>query len=128
MTPTTIDFDFGEVVLVRFPFTDQRGSKQRPAAIVSSPIYHRHRPDRIILAITSRTGVDEDFGVHQLRDWKAAGLLKPSAFKPVITTVESDLILRRLGRLTATDRSILTDLLATMIGPLPESRESAPDS
>jgi len=78
MTPSTTDSEFGDVVLVRFPFTDQRGSKQRPAAIVSSPWYHRHRPDRIILAITSRPPAEEEFGVHLLRDSQAAGLLKPS--------------------------------------------------
>lgn len=120
MTPNTTDSDFGDVVLVRFPFTDQRGSKQRPAAIVSSSRYHRHRPNRIILAITSRTSADDDFGVHLLRDWQAAGLLKPSAFKPVVTTTESELILRRLGRLTSADQTTLADLLTTMVGPEPQ--------
>lgn len=28
-------FDFGDVVLVPFPFTDQSGTKKRPAVIVS---------------------------------------------------------------------------------------------
>lgn len=125
MTPNTTGFDFADVVLVRFPFTDQRGSKQRPAAIVSSAGYHRHRPDSIILAITSRTPAGDEFGVHLLRDWQAAGLLKPSAFKPVITTVESALILRRLGRLSATDRTLLVELLATVIGP--ETRTDMPN-
>ena len=28
-------FDFGDVVLVPFPFTDQSGTKKRPAVVVS---------------------------------------------------------------------------------------------
>jgi len=37
---------FGDVVLVPFPFTDQSATKQRPGVIVSSPAYHRARRDR----------------------------------------------------------------------------------
>ncbi|HEY6644283.1 hypothetical protein [Povalibacter sp.] len=33
-------FQFGDVVLVPFPFTDQSASKQRPGVIVSSAAYH----------------------------------------------------------------------------------------
>jgi hypothetical protein len=42
--PTTTPFEFGQIVLVRFPFTDQRGGKQRPAVIetVYEPL--RRRP------------------------------------------------------------------------------------
>jgi hypothetical protein len=38
--PNTIDFRFGDVVLVSFPFTDQTTTKKRPAVIVSSDVYH----------------------------------------------------------------------------------------
>jgi hypothetical protein len=32
-------FDFGDVVLVPFPFTSQRASKKRPAVVVSNRTY-----------------------------------------------------------------------------------------
>lgn len=32
-----MDHAFGDVVLVPFPFTDQSGTKKRPAVIVSIP-------------------------------------------------------------------------------------------
>ena len=44
---------FGDVLLVPFPFTDQQGSKQRPAVIVSSNAYNTNRPAVLIMAITS---------------------------------------------------------------------------
>ena len=44
---------FGDVVLVPFPFTDQSGTKKRPAVIVSSNGYNTNRRDLIIImAIT----------------------------------------------------------------------------
>jgi mRNA interferase MazF len=42
--PNTTIFEFGDVVLVPFPFTDQSTTKKRPAVIVGSEAYHRQRP------------------------------------------------------------------------------------
>jgi mRNA interferase MazF len=47
-------FEFGDVVLVRFPFTDQIGSKQRPAVVISNRAYNIARPDVVIMSITSQ--------------------------------------------------------------------------
>ncbi len=48
-------YSFGDLVLVPFPFTDQGGVKKRPAVTVSSADYNRHRPDIVIMAVTSQT-------------------------------------------------------------------------
>lgn len=53
MTSTTI-FEFGDVVLVPFPFTSQTISKKRPALIVSSHTYNVSRPDVVLMAVTSQ--------------------------------------------------------------------------
>jgi len=46
-------YQFGDVVLVPFPFTDQSAAKQRPGVIVSSLTYHRARRDLILMPITT---------------------------------------------------------------------------
>jgi mRNA-degrading endonuclease toxin of MazEF toxin-antitoxin module len=48
------DYDFGDVVLVPFPFTDQTTTKKRPAVVVSSSVYNRERPDIVLVAVTSQ--------------------------------------------------------------------------
>ena len=45
--------EFGDVILVPFPFTDQSATKKRPAVVVSSAAYHRARIDLIVMPITS---------------------------------------------------------------------------
>jgi mRNA interferase MazF len=45
-----------------------------------------------------------------------AGLLKASAIKPVVTTIENRLVLRRLGRLKDGDQASLRQLLTTILG------------
>jgi mRNA interferase MazF len=55
-------YEFGDVVLVRFPFTNQAAFKQRPACIVSSRAYNAAKPDVIIMAITSQVRTPSTLG------------------------------------------------------------------
>lgn len=100
-------FDFGDVVLVSFPFTSQVASKKRPAVIVSSATYNRSKPDVVIMAITSQVHAGSSLGETTIFNWHAANLLKPSAIKPVFATIEQRLIQRLLGRLEASDQTAL---------------------
>ena len=107
-------FEFGDVVLVRFPFTDQSASKQRPAVVISSEAYHRAGPDVLIMAITSQIRARPALGEILIRRWREAGLIKPSVFK--LATVERTLVRRRLGRLEPEDLEGLRGLLPTILG------------
>ena len=93
MTPFEFGpLEFGQVVLVPFPFTNQTVSKQRPAVVVSSRAY------------------------GWLRQWQGAGLLKPSAVKPVIATLEQGLVIRQLGELDTEDQAALRAAIGQIIG------------
>ena len=78
MIQTMTGYDFGDVVLVPFPFTDQTTSKKRPAIVVSSPAYQRGRPDVVLMAVTSQVKPTASFGEVVISKWKEAGLLKPN--------------------------------------------------
>ena len=58
----TSRFNFGDVVLVPFLFTDQSGTKKRPAVVVSSASYNASRRDIVIMAITSQVRTPLGFG------------------------------------------------------------------
>lgn len=77
---------FGTIILVPFPFTDQSAAKQRPAVVVSSSAYHRAR------------------------------LLRPSAIKPVLATLEQSLVIKPLGTLTPRDQAALKALIPQLPG------------
>jgi mRNA-degrading endonuclease toxin of MazEF toxin-antitoxin module len=114
--PSMISYEFGDIVLAPFPFTDQSSSKKRPAVVISSAAYNQDRSDLIIMAITSQLRPSGAFGEVIISAWQAAGLLKPSAIKPVLTSIERGLILRKLGRLEAPDRQQLQEALQKILG------------
>ena len=107
---------FGDVVLVRFPFTSQTAVKQRPAVVISSDRYHQERPDVVLMAVTSQLRPSSQAGDAWIEDWAEAGLLKPSAIKPVIATLERGLVIRRLGALSTADQANLRSAVANILG------------
>jgi mRNA interferase MazF len=91
----------GDIVLVRFPFTDLSATKKRPALVLSTPRFTARQGDVVVLAMTSQPQSEAKL---RLSRWQLAGLPKPSWLKPVIGTLAVTLILRHLGRLHAADR------------------------
>ena len=114
--PSTTSCDFGDVILVPFPFTDQSGAKKRPAVVVSSAAYHRERQDVILMPVTSVIRASSVYGDVVLRGWQTAGLIKPSVIKPVLATIERGLVLRRLGRLEPADEAVVRTTLHAILG------------
>ena len=109
-------YNYGDIVLVPFPFTDQSAIKKRPAVIVSSDTYNSKRPDIIIMAVTSQMQSASYFGDIIVNNWQNAGLLKPSVIKPIFTTVEKKLIIKKLGALDNEDQMSLKESLRDIIG------------
>lgn len=111
-----MNFKFGDVLLVPFPFTDLSASKKRPAIVVSSELYHHERNDVIVTAVTGYRDVPVYQGDVVIAAWKAAGFLKASIIKPVLTTLEISLVIRKLGALQEDDTKALRSALHLVIG------------
>jgi len=104
------EYSRGDVVLVRFVFSDESGKRRRPAVIVSSEAYHKSRQEAIIAAITSRT--DRILaGDHLIKDWGEASLLFPSVATGIIRTIKQGIISRRLGIMSKADMEAINDNL-----------------
>ena len=93
----------GEVVLVNYPYTDMSALKVRPAVIISGAQYQQTQPDLMFSALTTNLASATDFLDYILLDWEAAGLKRPTAFKPVIATLEPSLIEHSIGYLSLRD-------------------------
>jgi mRNA interferase MazF len=108
-------YNKGDVILVPFPFSDQTTTKKRPAVIVSSDTYNNISQDLIIMAITGQTRSPIGVGEFLIEDWQSAGLLKSSAIKSAISTIEQRLVMKILGRLSSKDLSTLDKALKELL-------------
>ena len=105
-------YNAGDVVLVRFPFTDLRSSKKRPALILSPAEYSARYGDVVVMGMTSQEQPEKELA---LSDWRQAGLPKQTWLKPVVATLSSAVVQRRLGSLSEADRVCAVGTLRQMI-------------
>ena len=70
----------------------------------------------MIMAITSQLKVSPAVGERAIAEWKEAGLLKPSVMKPVLTTIERGLVLKKLGSLGSQDQQTLSAIFGVILG------------
>ena len=90
----------GDVVVGAFPGAQQ--TKARPAVVLSTELYHRHRPDVVLGLITTQPPKQVGPTDCELRDWKQAGLHQPSFFRLFpVTLPQRDV--RQIGRLSDAD-------------------------
>ena len=108
-------YNFGDVLLVPFPFTDQTTTKKRPTIVISSDSYNQSKLDILLIAVTSQVKIPLQFGEILITEWSNAGLLKTSVIKPIITTLEKQLVIKKLGKLEASDIQTLQSSLQQII-------------
>lgn len=103
-------FKQGDLVLVKFVFTEGIGFKKRPALVISSNEYHRNRNEIIIAAVTSN--IDRELvGDTRIKEWKKANLLHPSTVTGILQTIKNNMIERKLGTLISEDfQTVQTNL------------------
>jgi mRNA interferase MazF len=101
------NYSKGEVILVRYPFSNLSGSKIRPAVVVNAPHISQ---DVIIIPLTSKIS-QLLAGEFVLADWRAAGLNVASAAKRGLYTVHQSFVIKAIGNLSARDAGMLDDSL-----------------
>ena len=108
------DYKHGDIILVEFIFSARDGSKRRPALVLSTESYNKARRELIIAAITSN--IDRKLhGESILKNWKDEGLLYPSTVTAIIQTVKTDMVKRKLGKLSQGDlQTVKKNLKETM--------------
>ncbi|SJM91685.1 PemK-like protein [Crenothrix polyspora] len=109
-------FNRGDVILVDIVFSGAIGSKRRPAVVISTESFNKSGSKLIVVGITSNISVPFRPGDMLLADWSLAGLLKPSAVRGIIATVDKLDITHKLGKLSSKDMSSVERSIATIIG------------
>ena len=110
MRSTTI-FKRGSVVGVDFLFADQRGSKHRPAIVLSSAEYLAGRREVVLAAVTSNTRRRLLPGDTAIQELAHTELPRPSVVTGILRTVKQAEVTRAFGSLSARDLRAVEDSL-----------------
>lgn len=98
------NYKAGEIVLVKFPFTNLEEDKKRPALVLKQVELSARERLIIIAMITSKIDGFEIEGDYSILDWEKAGLLHPSLVRlSKLATVDDILLNRKLGVLSKND-------------------------
>jgi mRNA interferase MazF len=111
-----ITYNRGDVILVDIPFSGAVGYKRRPAVVTSVDAFNLAGAKLVVAAITSNVSPPFRPGDILLNDWRAAGLLKPSAVRGVLATVDKADIGRKLGALSAGNFAQVEHGIANILG------------
>ena len=87
------------LVIVPFPFTDKVQTKKRPALVLSS-IDHQSDTDHITLMMITSAKHSSWKNDYQIEDIEISGLSSPSIIRQKIFTIDSRLIIEKLGKLS----------------------------
>ena|SRR3989344_8980487 len=99
----------GEIVLIKFPFTDLESTKKRPALVVQHTKLSPKIQMCIVAMVTSKIDGLKFPGDVLLKEWKNAGLLNPSIVRlSKLVTVDFPLIDQKLGSLGKSDLSAVS--------------------
>ena len=115
-----------EVVAVPFPFTDRKADKRRPALILSNNIEFNTPSGHALLAmITSQKNPDWPLDTI-ITNIHRTGLTAPSKVRMKLFTLDSRLILKKIGTLTNRDKKAVGKALQRLAGidfepPVPEA-------
>jgi mRNA interferase MazF len=108
-------FEFGDVVVVPFPFVDIAVSKTRPALVFSKQAFNAANGQTVLAMITtaSRSTWQDDI---VLEDGAAAGLSHASLIRWKMFTLPNELIMRKVGALSNADRSRVIESAKQIFG------------
>lgn len=106
--------EFGDVVVVPFPFVDRVGNKHRPSAILSGRDFNAANGHSICAMITTaaRTRWPSDIAIADLA---SAGLLRACVLRWKLFTLPNELILRQTGKIVGDDLKRVATTLHTVL-------------
>ena len=100
---------FGDIVLLKFPFTDTKTFKKRPALVIND----FNDGDVIVCRITSQI-YQTEFDVF-IDDWEKSGLKLPSVIRVhKIATLEKDMVEVVMGLIDDSVKKIVQSIISRL--------------
>ncbi len=103
-----------DVVVVPFPFTDRDATKRRPALVISNALFNQQHDQLVLAMITTTTDKVWPSDVS-LTNWQEVGLKVACHFRLKLFTLDQNLVLKTVGRLSSRDVKSVQAVLAKFV-------------
>lgn len=108
----------GDLVLVKFPFTNLNTEKKRPALVLAEVPFAKSLDLLVVALVTSKLDGLKLRGDVRLKDWEGANLLHASLVRlSKIATLEAELIDKKIGSLSSADRKTVKAVFQDIFSP-----------
>ena len=112
----TTTYQRGDVLFAQIVFSGSIGRKNRPVVVLSINAFHQAGSKLIVATLTSDILPPFRPGHTFINDWAGAGLLKPTAMRGIIITIDENEVVRPLGVMSAQDFSDVERAVKTIMG------------
>lgn len=106
-----------DVVIVPFPFTERADRKRRPALALSTTAFNEN--GQTVLAMITTTTHRPWPGDTVIEELGEAGLTMPCIVRLKMFTLDNRLIMKKIGRLSPTDRRRVAEQILRYLHPTP---------
>lgn len=114
--PSTTLYEFGDIIVVEFAYTNQLRAGKRPVVVINSREYSASHPDIIAMPVTSREHQQLTNSAVEIYNWQDARLTQRSFIKLTINTYHPDIVVTALGKIDKRTRIALRKALAGALG------------
>ena len=104
-----------DIVAVPFPFTDHSATRRRPAVVLSSATFNQTHDQLILAMVTLAANSSWDSDVR-LEEPEVAGLKPGSIVRMKLFTLDRELVIRTVGRLSDGDMARVGKMARGVMG------------
>ena len=105
-----------DLLLVPFPFSDQKGKKVRPVVVISNDEFNQNSEDILVVAVTSNISKDRYTSNLTNKDLEEGKLYVDCCIKlENILKIDKEIIIRKIGKIKKEKLETIKNIILELI-------------
>lgn len=105
-----------DLLLVPFPFSDQKGKKVRPVVVISNDEFNKNSEDILVVGITSNISKDKYSVILTDEDLEEGKLMEKCCAKSEnILKLDKEIIIKKIGKIKKEKMDLISNKILEII-------------